>query len=370
MTRTIPALLIVAACLRAAPIAADSVRGERLFEKLACLKCHSINGQGGRVGPDLGRRIGRNFTPASLAATMWNHAPLMREAMRARNIAAGDLNEQAAADLYAYFYSARFFDKPGDAGRGKRLFEAKHCAECHGMTETKVPAAKPITQWETSGQPIALAGAMWNHGANMREEFARRKLKWPELTSQDLTDLLVFIRNRPETRNAIQRVEFTAGASGEAFFQSRGCTACHMGQLTLTAGRLKSRTLVDIAASMWNHQPRMAQTPPKLTPDEMREITSYLWAAQFFEDAGDVAAGRRVYASKKCFVCHSDPNSGAPKLPGRQSSGITMVSGLWRHGPAMLEEMRAKQIPWPRFEGSQMSDLIAYLNSTKKTSHE
>ncbi len=40
-----------------------------------------------------------------------------------------------------------------------------------------------------------------------------------------------------------------------------------------------------------------------------------------------------------------------------------MVSTLWRHGPQMLDEMKAKQIKWPTFNEAQMSDLIAYLNS-------
>src|ERR1700685_2627145 len=84
--------------LHAAEIAADSARGAQLFEMLACVQCHSINGKGGTAAPDLGRRIDRNFTPAALAATMWNHAPTMWAAMRARNIELGDLSEQAAAD--------------------------------------------------------------------------------------------------------------------------------------------------------------------------------------------------------------------------------------------------------------------------------
>jgi hypothetical protein len=29
----------------------------------------------------------------------------------------------------------------------------------------------------------------------------------------------------------------------------------------------------------------------------------------------------------------------------------------------MLDRMKAKGIPWPRFDGGQMSDLIAFLNS-------
>src|SRR5579872_1395943 len=260
-------LLFAAAVLEAAPIAADSARGALLFESLSCVECHSINGKGGTVGPDLGKKIDRNFTPATLAATMWNHAPTMWAAMRDRDIRPGDLNPRVAADLFAYFYSARFFEKPGDAARGKRLFELKHCADWHGpaqATQSKLAAAPPVSRWESIGQPIALADAMWNHGATMREEFSKRGLKWPELTSQNLTDLLVYLRNLPQTRNAVTRVEITAGAEGEALFRSKGCARCHTGNLALT-GRLKGKTLTDIAAAMWNHEPRMAASPPQLS---------------------------------------------------------------------------------------------------------
>ena len=36
-----------------------------------------------------------------------------------------------------------------------------------------------------------------------------------------------------------------------------------------------------------------------------------------------------------------------------------MVSALWRHGPAMLEQMKEQGTPWPRFDGREMADLIA-----------
>ena len=39
-----------------------------------------------------------------------------------------------------------------------------------------------------------------------------------------------------------------------------------------------------------------------------------------------------------------------------------MISVLWRHGPRMLDQMKTKGIEWPRFDGTQMADLIAYLN--------
>jgi hypothetical protein len=40
-----------------------------------------------------------------------------------------------------------------------------------------------------------------------------------------------------------------------------------------------------------------------------------------------------------------------------------MVTGLWRHGPALLEQMKKQGTPWPRFDGREMADLIGYLNS-------
>jgi cytochrome c2 len=366
-------LLIVFSGLaaRAAVLPADSERGERLFETLSCVQCHKIYGKGGTAAagvgaPDLGRTVDRNFSPAVLAATLWNHAPGMWAAMRDRGISAGDLDEQAASDLFAYFYAARFFERPGDAGRGKRLFSDKQCAVCHGLTEAKIPEAKPVAQWEALGQPISLINALWNHAANMRQEFARRKVAWPQLAAQDLSDMLVYLRNLPAARGIPARLEITSGANGAALFKSKGCLDCHTGRLTL-APRLKGKTLTDIAVDMWNHASHMAATPARLDVSEMRELTSYLWADQFFEDTGSLTAGRRVFTAKQCVVCHSDPSSGAPHLPKpRQSfTGAAMVSALWHHGPRMQEQMKAKHVPWPRFEGTEMADLIAYLGSSR-----
>ena len=62
-------------------IPGDSTRGAKLFESERCIQCHAVNGRGGKVGVDLGRSVPRNYTPAYLASTMWNHAPVMWAAM-------------------------------------------------------------------------------------------------------------------------------------------------------------------------------------------------------------------------------------------------------------------------------------------------
>ena len=53
---------------------------------------------------------------------MWNHAPAMWVETRLRNMPRPAMDEQQAADLFAFFYSLRFFEEPGDAARGKRSF--------------------------------------------------------------------------------------------------------------------------------------------------------------------------------------------------------------------------------------------------------
>jgi cytochrome c2 len=296
---------------------------------------------------------------------MWNHAPEMWAAMRQMSIVSPDLDEQGAGDLFAYFYSVRFFEKVGDAARGRAAFESKGCSRCHGIVRQKRPAAKPVMQWESAFEPIALASAMWNHGVGIAADFASLRLKWPQLTSQDLTDIVIYSQAQAQARGPSLHIEISSGAEGEALFLARGCASCHTGIPALTE-RLKGKTLTDIAAAMWNHQPKMAPAAPLLTPTEMRGLASYLWATGFFQDSGDAVAGRRVFASKNCGTCHNDHSNAALNLNGRVFSGITLVSALWHHGPPILDQMKAKGFAWPQFEAREMSNLIAFLNSQRR----
>ncbi len=133
---------------------ADSTRGAELFATLSCAQCHSVNGRGGSSAPDLGQLTDRNFTPSSLAATMWNHAPTMWSAMDAASVRRPNVDEQSAADLFAYFYSTRFFEMPGDAARGKRVFTERGCAGCHGLTAEVQPGIPPVSRWSDLNRSV------------------------------------------------------------------------------------------------------------------------------------------------------------------------------------------------------------------------
>jgi mono/diheme cytochrome c family protein len=342
----------------------DARRGEQLFQAEQCIQCHSVNGRGGTAAPDLARIIDRNYTPAVMASLMWNHAPEMWAGMQKRGIQKAELSPESAADLFAFFESARYFEKPGDAGRGKALFESKHCAECHGITTSKAAGAPPVDKWESLADPVVLAQQMWNHGAQMRAALAKMKIANVELTGQDLTDILVYLHNLPETKHLAQNFEFPPSDQGAALFQSKGCVNCHTGKLALEH-LLQNQTLTQIAADMWDHQPQMKQPPPHLSQEEMRQILGYVWARQYFRGEGVAERGKKVFEEKHCVACHGNPASGAPNLAqGKGSySDITMISALWDHGPRMMQMMQEKKIPWPSFTGQQMTDLIAYLNS-------
>jgi len=362
MNRILFALLVSALVVRAAGFSANSVRGERLFQTLSCIQCHSVNGTGGISAPDLGRMLDRSFTPASLAATMWNHAPTMWAAMRQHQIQAGELDQQGAQDLMAFFYAARFFEQPGDAGRGKRAFERDGCAGCH---------SPPGSQWQGLTDPVALIDAMWNHRSQMLAATALKKFRFALLSAQDLTDMLVYLRGLPTTPTKAGVFQVDVAGTDQPVFQSAGCAKCHQ-TLEALADRVQGMTLTEIAAAMWNHAPRMAAAGAPmapLAPAEMQALVSSFWAVKFFEAAGRPASGSRVFASKNCAICHNDASSGAPRLPiaGRDFGGANMVSVLWKHGPDMLSQMKTRAIAWPRFEGTQMADLIAYLNTSLNT---
>jgi mono/diheme cytochrome c family protein len=362
----LPAVLISSAIAAVHPVVpGDSRRGEKVFENQQCIRCHAVNGRGGKMGLDLGRSVSRSYTPARLASTMWNHAPVMWSAIEAGGIKMPRLAPKDAADLFAFFYSTRFFDSPGDATRGKATFGAAQCGQCHGITASRAEGAIPVAKWESLGDPVLLVQQMWNHSYRMRMAFARQKLEWQQLTSEQLNDILTYLRTLPETQHLVSRFSNTSGDNGHRIFESKGCVNCHVGKLALEH-RLRNMTLTDIAVDMWNHAPRMAQQVPTLTADEMRQLLSFLWMRQFVAAEGNLADGKRVFAERRCSECHYGGTNGAPQLSGqaRRYSEVSVISAIWGHGPQMLNRMKQAKIPWPQFANPQeLVDLLAYLNS-------
>ena len=330
--------------------AADTRRGAQLFSD-RCAICHSVNGKGGADGPDLGGHGGRDYTPFHLASLMWNHAPKMWEAMAQRNIPRPPLDERDTEDLFAYLYSVRYPEKPGDAARGKQFFN-KSCAGCHGLT-----GAHSAADWRWSGDPVPLTSGLWNHAGEMQAALAGKGLAWPAVTAQNLMDLCAYLRHLSKTNLSRPELMVLDSRVGGALFQDKGCGGCHKDLQS------NFHTLSAVAAAIWRDAPKM--NPQPIDFGEMRQIVGYVWSRQFFAASGDAARGAQVFEKKGCANCHNGVSPAIRKLPegGREYSAFTMMQVLWRHGPQMLRRMEAQKISWPLLPDREMADIAAYLSS-------
>ena len=89
-------------------------------------------------------------------------------------------------------------------------------------------------------------------------------------------------------------------------------------------------------------------------------------AQALFEDAQDPTAGSRVFGAKGCARCHAINGIGGKTGPDlgrteRPRSFYHLAAELWNHAPRMAQRMRDLNIPRPRLEPRESSDLVAFL---------
>ena len=356
--KLILALTALSCLAEAAAIGADARRGAIVFEQQKCSVCHTPSSGSPGNAPVFDRRRDRDYTPAGIASRMWNHAPRMWGAIRDAEIELPRLTKTDAADLFAFFYARGFFEKRGDMGRGKKVFQGK-CARCHSSQGPGEPAAR----WKPLVDSVELVQRLWNHSPEMVKALEARKRPWPELSAEELTDLLTYAQSPRQAEGTAPAFRLPAGTGGKALLASKGCTRCHYGRSALE-GKLGGQTLTMIAASMWNHAPVARQTAAELSEGEMRDILAYIWSTDFFRSRGDVASGREVFALR-CALCHGNPSVSAPDLRKTDQgyyTAITMVWALWAHGPKMLREIESQKQNWPELSESEMENLIAFLD--------
>ena len=169
------------------------VRGATLFQNKQCIRCHSIQGRGGKVGPDLGRvAFPRKY--GQIAAAMWNHAPQMNRFMEEMAIPHPNFETQELADLLAYLNSWSF-GPPGNSGAGAGLFTAKGCVNCHAVSPGKTSKGPNLTSFREAFSPASVAFILWNHGPIMLENMKQIALPWPLFDSRELADTLAFLES-------------------------------------------------------------------------------------------------------------------------------------------------------------------------------
>jgi len=358
----------------------DPLAGSRVFGAKGCVKCHSINGVGGKVGPDLARSL-RPRSFYDVATAMWNHLPRMADRMTQLGITRPQLTSQEAGDLVGFLYTLNYFDPPGNVAAGRQLFSEKKCIICHQVGGTGGVVGPNLDSLKQFASPIYVASAMWNHGPAMADAMKAKGVERPRFTAQELRDLIAFLA--PATGGAPEGPLYVLPGRpqlGRELFVEKKCVRCH--SVSGVGGTLGPdlvalgvrRSPVEFAATIWNKAPAMMAAMetrgiavPQLRPEEMADLVAYLYSVRYFASGGSVPKGWVVASNKGCLQCHGvsgergKPASDLTRAKGLDSSAAVLAA-LWNH-TVVTARVAGQKLEWPMLKADEMADLVTLLES-------
>ena len=380
-------LILIGSLTFAQLLPEDPAKGSRLFVNKGCVRCHALKGEGGKVGPDFGR-VDLGNTQLDMAAKLWNHIPSMNVGMERARMIKPNMTGQEFAEISAYLYFLKFFDEPGDAKRGRSIFNEKGCSSCHTLSGKGKEGGPGLDQFPQNISPVFLTQSIWNHGPVMIAHMVKLGMKWPVFEGTEMMDLLEYIKLN--AKGAKETAFITPGnpKEGKQVFATKGCIKCHAvrGEGGKEAEDLGKRaktfykSLTQITSIMWNKGPavlgKMSQTQigiPKFTPKEMADLIAYLYFLHFIDEPGNPVNGKKIFSESGCSKCHGvDGKPGelmTLSLSKYQKAGNAMdiVASLWNHSTEIEKAMKGKGISWPRFKKGELADLLEFIRTPKKT---
>jgi mono/diheme cytochrome c family protein len=267
----------------------DTENGGRLFVKKGCGHCHTFGAEGGGIGPDLSSAEGID-TPIRWTMAMWNHLPAMEKRVAEMHLPWPRFEGREMNDLLAYIRSRSNGQRhetellPANPDRGRKIFQSKSCIECHAVQGKGGRAGPDLGGSQRPPLTIVqFAGLMWNHSPDTWCTVGGRSIPRPSFEAQEIADLIAYF--------ASLRYFEPAGSSpaGQLLFSERGCDHCHgsSAEGTHEGPALRSRgaavTTISLAASLWQHGPKMYQRTrklgrswPPLNEDDIGDVVAFL----------------------------------------------------------------------------------------------
>lgn len=362
----------------------NPLEGRKVFFSKNCVKCHTIWGEGEKLGPDLSK-IGKEKTFMQLVGHLWSHSSKMTELMRDVGIKRPTLSPKEIERLLAYIYFINYFNEPGNSKTGEFLFAEKGCRKCHSIGDKGGNIAPELDTFKQYMSPIALAQALWNHGPQMLTQMGKMGIKTPQFEKTQLEDMLAYIRSYAiDTKQTPEFMLAGNPTNGKKLFISKKCSKCHATetQKKSIAPNLRENKLnksaTEIASRMLNHDAKMwsiikasGMEELKFENNELADIISYIYFLNYFDKNGDINKGRELFSQKKCSACHSIKGRGGivgPELSESKTlkSTLYIAAAMWNHAPNMEKLLKEKNIEWPTFFKNEMRDLITYLQASVK----
>ena len=175
-------------------------------------------------------------------------------------------------------------ETPGDAARGRAVFEEKGCVRCHLPRAQGQGMGPPVEEISRPQGALYLAGRLWNHAPGMLAAFGQAGLRWPEMAREHMADLMAYLQADASRDPAPDFFQ------GQVMLIRKGCLKCHRlrgegGSVAIDLTRYHGRyeSPVVWATTIWNHAPRMAAHTarlgllyPRFAGDEMRNLVEFL----------------------------------------------------------------------------------------------
>ncbi len=358
--------------------------GKTVFNEKECNRCHTIFGEGGKGGPDFGKDkyYGTNL---ELAATMWNHYPMMSKKLKKNNIEFPELNADELQNLIDYLLYVRYFSEHGNEFRGRKLLKTMKCIQCHKFGGEGGTIGPDMSLHKEYISPMKLAEAMWNHGPDMMDIFEENDIERPEFWKNDIIHISAAIKSFM-TPSKFPDPSLALGDSdiGKRLIDEKGCLHCHIlnGKGNSVGPNFNeldfNYSVTILAGKMWNHGPEMWELMkqenikiPVFQSGEMCNIVYYLYNLKLQDEPGDATLGHKLILERNCLNCHSLDGAGNNlsvdfRTIKEISSPVEMIAAMWSHAPAMDEKRIEKKMRWPKLDARDMANLYAYLSSLSK----